>query len=91
MKIVFLDAATMGDVSFKPFERLGEFVKFDSSTPEEARERVKDVDVLLIKEILGHENLATTEIYTHIIDSQLKDAVASNPLNNLSKNKDITE
>lgn len=47
-----------------------------------------NVDVLLIKEILGHENLATTEIYTHIIDSQLKDAVASNPLNNISKNKD---
>lgn len=40
-----------------------------------------NVDVLLIKEILGHENLATTEIYTHIVDSQLKDAVAANPLN----------
>ncbi len=50
-----------------------------------------NVDVLLIKEILGHENLATTEIYTHIIDSQLKDAVASNPLNNISKNKDSIE
>lgn len=40
-----------------------------------------DVDVLLIKEILGHENLSTTEIYTHIVDSQLKDAVSANPLN----------
>ena len=38
MKIVFLDAATMGDVSFKPFESLGEFVRYESSTPEEARE-----------------------------------------------------
>lgn len=46
-----------------------------------------DVDVLLIKEILGHENLSTTEIYTHIVDSQLRDAVSSNPLNNLSKVK----
>ncbi len=46
-----------------------------------------NVDVLLIKEILGHENLATTEIYTHIVDSQLKDAVDSNPLNKLSKDK----
>lgn len=44
-----------------------------------------NVDVLLIKEILGHENLSTTEIYTHIIDSQLKDAVSSNPLNKLSE------
>lgn len=48
-----------------------------------------NVDVLLIKEILGHENLATTEIYTHIVDSQLKDAVSSNPLNKLSKSKKI--
>ncbi len=57
MKIVFLDAATMGDVSFKPFERLGEFVKFDSSTPEEARERVKDADVLLINKVLVNKEL----------------------------------
>ena len=46
-----------------------------------------NVDVLLIKEILGHENLSTTEIYTHIVDSQLKEAVSSNPLNKLSKGK----
>ena len=46
-----------------------------------------NVDVLLIKEILGHENLATTEIYTHIVDSQLKDAVSSNPLNQLKGKK----
>ena len=57
MKIVFLDAATMGDVSFKPFERLGEFVKFDSTTPEEARERVKDADVLLINKVLVNKEL----------------------------------
>ena len=45
------------------------------------------VDVLLIKDILGHENLATTEIYTHIVDEQLKDAVSSNPLNKLKSKK----
>lgn len=45
------------------------------------------VDVLLIKDILGHENLSTTEIYTHIINSQLKDAVSSNPLNKLKGKK----
>lgn len=45
------------------------------------------VDVLLIKDILGHENLATTEIYTHIVDSQLKSAVESNPLNKLKGKK----
>ena len=52
MKIVFLDAATMGNVSFEPFERLGEFVSYDNSTPEEARERVRDIDVLLINKVL---------------------------------------
>ncbi len=51
MKIVFLDAATMGDVSFEPFERLGEFVRYENSTQEEARERVKDVDVLMINKV----------------------------------------
>lgn len=45
------------------------------------------VDVLLIKDILGHENLATTEIYTHIVDSQLKNAVEANPLNKLKGKK----
>ncbi len=51
MKIVFLDAATMGDVSFEPFERLGEFVKYESSSPEEAMERVRDIDVLMINKV----------------------------------------
>lgn len=44
-----------------------------------------DVDILLIKEILGHENLSTTEIYTHIVDSQLKTAVEKNPLSGISQ------
>lgn len=52
MKIAFLDAATMGDVSFEPFERLGDFTRYENSTPEEARERVRDLDVLLINKVL---------------------------------------
>jgi site-specific recombinase XerD len=46
-----------------------------------------EVDILLIKEILGHENLSTTEIYTHVVDSQLREAVDKNPLNAGVKNK----
>ena len=57
MKIVFLDAATMGDVSFEPIECLGEFTTYASSTPEEARERVKDVDVLIINKVLVDRQL----------------------------------
>lgn len=57
MKIVFLDAATMGDVSFEPFERLGEFVSYPTSTPEQARERVKDADVVMINKVLVNKDL----------------------------------
>ena len=39
-----------------------------------------DVDVMLLKEILGHENLSTTQIYTHVANEQIKQAVSSNPL-----------
>ena len=52
MKIVFLDAATMGDTSFSPIEELGEFVCYDYSTPEEAKERVKDCQVLIINKVM---------------------------------------
>lgn len=38
------------------------------------------VDTLVIKEVLGHENLATTEIYTHLESKQLREAAKSNPL-----------
>lgn len=57
MKIVFLDAATMGDVSFEPFERLGEFTSYSTSTPQQARERVKDVDVMMINKVLVDKDL----------------------------------
>lgn len=49
------------------------------------------VDVLQLKEILGHENLATTEIYTHVVDEQLRSAVDSNPLNKVKINRKKSE
>lgn len=51
MKIVFLDAATMGEVSFAPIERLGSLICYDSSTPEEALVRVSDCDVLIVNKV----------------------------------------
>lgn len=38
------------------------------------------VDMLALKEILGHEHVSTTEIYTHISDEQLKRAADASPL-----------
>lgn len=40
-----------------------------------------NADVLVLKEILGHENVGTTQIYTHVVNEQLKTATDSNPLN----------
>lgn len=51
MKIVFLDAATMGDTSFEPIARLGELVCYDSSSPDQALERVQDCDVLIVNKV----------------------------------------
>lgn len=39
-------------------------------------------DVLLLKEILGHSTVKSTEIYTHIYDEKIKEAFNSNPLGN---------
>lgn len=43
------------------------------------------VDVLVLKEILGHEEVSTTQIYTHTDNDMIRDAVKVNPLNNKSK------
>ena len=51
MKIVFLDAATMGDVSFSPISALGDLECFQTSDREEALRRVKDAEVLIINKI----------------------------------------
>ncbi len=43
------------------------------------------VDVRVLKEVLGHENLGTTEIYTHLSSEQMKNAADSNPLSKVKK------
>lgn len=41
------------------------------------------VDVKTVQEVLGHENLNTTQIYTHIENTELKLAAEANPLSKL--------
>lgn len=51
-----------------------------------------DVDTLVLKNILGHKSIATTEIYTHLADESMKKAAESSPLSevkNTNKPKEI--
>ena len=38
------------------------------------------VDIRVLQEVLGHANLGTTQIYTHLENKQIQDAMKSNPL-----------
>ncbi len=42
-----------------------------------------NVDIRALQELLGHESISTTEIYTHVDNSQIRKAVESNPLANM--------
>ena len=39
-----------------------------------------NVDIRALQELLGHESISTTEIYTHVDNEQIRNAVESNPL-----------
>ena len=41
------------------------------------------VDIRALQELLGHESISTTEIYTHVSNNQVRDAVERNPLADL--------
>jgi len=45
------------------------------------------VDIRALQELLGHESIATTQIYTHVNNDQIRSAVDSNPLANFEAKK----
>ncbi|WP_035165597.1 tyrosine recombinase XerC [Caloramator sp. ALD01] len=46
-----------------------------------------NVDIRALQQILGHESVSTTQIYTHIDDEKLRMAVNANPLSNITVEK----
>lgn len=56
MKLVFLDKKTVGeDIDFSGFHSIGEVIEYPFSTPEEAAERTKDADVIIVNKVPVNE------------------------------------
>ena len=49
--------------------------------------RYGNVDIRVLQDILGHQNLGTTEIYTHTSSEQMESAINSNPLAKVNVSK----
>ena len=45
------------------------------------------VDIRVLKDILGHEQLNTTQIYTHVSSEEMKNAAFQNPLADIKAKK----
>lgn len=51
MKIVFLDAYSVGDIDMTPISRLGEFTQYETTLPEQVVERCLGADVVITNKV----------------------------------------
>ncbi len=60
MKIVVLDRKTLGDdLDLSPLQAIGEVIAYDSTVPEQVKDRIADCDVVVINKVrLNRENLS---------------------------------
>ena len=80
MKIVFLDAKTLGDdIAYTGFEQIGEVVRYPFTSSEEAPERVKDADVLVVNKVLVNEQAVSAAEHLKLV------CVTATGTNNLDK------
>lgn len=73
----YLDAAGLGNKSLSTHK-----LRHTAAT---LMYQTGNVDVRVLKDILGHEQLNTTQIYTHVSDASMKHAIDINPLNQTEK------
>ena len=80
MKIVFLDAKSIGeDIDLSAYDALGEVIKYDFSTPEEAAVRSVDADVLVLNKVEVNEKTIGNASHLKLV------CVTATGTNNLDK------
>ncbi len=68
MRIVFLDALTLGDVNFDRFKKFGDVIIYQTTSPNETLKRVKDADIVVTnkvvinKEVMDNSNIKFIQI-----------------------------
>ena len=50
-----------------------------------------NVDILTLKQLLGHSSVGTTQIYTHLQEFQVRAAIEQNPLGNVEPKKKMLD
>ena len=80
MNIVFLDRKSIGDdIDLTSYEKLGNVVTYDFTTPDEAPERVKDADVIVINKVPINKQTVDTATHLKLV------CVTATGTNNLDK------